>query len=452
MLLLSEKMLFGTDGIRGTINRYPMTPEEMLKLALALGRFLQDFSRHEKGYKNKVVIVKDTRLSGYIIESILTGGLAAMGVNVTLVGPLPTPAVPMLIKSLRADLGIMITASHNPFYDNGIKLFNHHGCKLSFDKEKEIENLLKNHLAIEEDPGHLGKVIRIEDVQGRYIEFVKSSFPKELNLEGLRIVIDSANGAAYKIAPAVLWELGAEVVALGSDPNGLNINDSCGSMHPSALAAKVVETRSDLGIALDGDGDRLLVCDEIGKIVQGDHLIGLIAEFLQKKGKLKGGVVLTHLANSALEKRMKEIGIKVFRTNVGDKNVFYEMKKHHCNFGGETSGHIILSDYSSTGDGIIAALQILALLKESNQKASEILHYFPLTPQSSISINYDGDYSEQTKNRITKFQEENLDKRIIVRKSGTEKLLRLMVEGDHQQEVDRTLQNLKEILMVDLQH
>ena len=446
-------MIFGTDGVRGTINRYPMTPEAMLKFALALGQFLQEnLCRHEKGYKNKVVIVKDTRLSGYIIESILTGGLAAMGVNVTLVGPLPTPAVPMLIKSLRADLGIMITASHNPYYDNGIKLFNHHGCKLSFDKELEIQELLQKDITIEEDPGALGKVIRIEDVQGRYIEYVKSCFPKELNLEGLRIVIDCANGAAYKIAPAVLWELGAEVVTLGTDPTGLNINDSCGSMHPSALAAKVVETRSDLGIALDGDGDRLLVCDEMGKIVEGDHLIGLIAEFLQKKGKLRGGLVITHLANSALETRMQSLGIKVFRTNVGDKNVFYEMKKHQSNFGGESSGHIILGDYSSTGDGIIAALQILALLKEKNEKASEILHYFPLTPQSSISIKYDGDYNEQIENKIKQVRESNPEQRIIVRKSGTEKVLRLMVEGDLQQEVDKTLQNLKEILMVELPH
>ena len=452
-------MLFGTDGIRGTINKYPITPIEILKFSIAIGIMLQRncAAKHEKSYKPKVIIAKDTRLSGYVIESALTSGLAAIGVNVTLVGPMPTPSVPMLIKSIRADLGIMITASHNPFHDNGLKIFNEHGYKLSSENEESLQNIilelqesqLESNLA---DPEMLGKVVRLEDVHGRYIEYVKSCFPKHLTLEGIRIVVDCANGAAYKIAPSVFWELGAEVVTIGTDPNGININDGCGSMNPSALCAKVIETRSDIGIALDGDADRILICDEMGKVISCDHIIAIIASFLQSKNKLRGdGVVITHVSNSGLINYFSQLGIKTYTTNIGDKHVANEMRKRKCNLGGESSGHIILSDYTSTGDGIIAALQVMAFLKEKEIAASDILDIFPLTPQQSISIKIlDGLNPLTNESKISlvdKIKNDNPDVRIIVRKSGTESVIRVMVEGHNLQQVDSIIQQLKEILI-----
>ncbi len=454
-------MLFGTDGIRGTINKYPMTPIEILRFSIAIGIMVQRIcaSKHEKSYKAKVIIAKDTRLSGYVVESALTAGLAAVGINVTLVGPMPTPSVPMLIKSIRADLGIMITASHNPFHDNGLKIFDENGCKLSSEYEQSLQNIileqkespLENHLAT---PELLGKVVRLEDVHGRYIEYVKSCFPKNLTLEGIRVVVDCANGASYRIAPNVFWELGAEVVTIGIDPNGININDGCGSINPSALCAKVVETRSDIGIALDGDADRLLICDEMGKVISGDHIIATIAYFLKSKNKLRGdGVVITHVSNSALENYFSELGLKTYKTNVGDKHVADEMRKRKCNFGGESSGHIILNDYTSTGDGIIAALQIMAFLKEKGMVASDILDIFHLTPQQSISIEMPCNINPLTNDSkillIEQIKNENPDVRIIVRKSGTENVIRVMVEGHNLQQVDIIIQQLKEILTVD---
>ncbi len=435
-----------------------MTPIEILNFSIAIGIMVQRIcaSKHEKSYKPKVIIAKDTRLSGYVIESALTSGLAAIGINVTLVGPMPTPSVPMLIKSIRADLGIMITASHNPFHDNGLKIFDENGYKLSSEYEQSLQNIileqkeypLDKYLA---DPEMLGKVVRLEDVHGRYIEYVKSCFPKHLTLEGIRIVVDCAHGAAYKIAPSVFWELGAEVVTIGTEPNGININDGCGSINPSALCAKVIETRSDIGIALDGDADRVLICDETGKVISCDHIIATIALFLQSKNKLRGdGVVITHVSNSALKNYFSQMGIQTYTTNVGDKHVANEMRKRQCNLGGESSGHIILSDYTSTGDGIIAALQIMAFLKEKGMAASDILDIFPLTPQKSISIEMLGGINPLTNDSktslIEQIKNENTDVRIIVRKSGTENVIRVMAEGHNLQQVDSIIQQLKEIL------
>jgi phosphoglucosamine mutase len=446
-------MLFGTDGIRGTINKYPMLPCEILKFSLAIGSMLQKIAeeKHGKGYKPKVIIAKDTRLSGYIIESALTAGLASVGVNVTLVGPMPTASVPMLIKSIRADLGIMITASHNPFHDNGLKIFDDNGYKLSKDDE-EFLHIIQEDAASFAEPSELGKVNRLEDVHGRYIEYVKSCFPKDLTLEGIRVVVDCANGAGYKIAPAVFWELGAEVVSLGVEPNGININEGCGAIFPGLLSAKVIETRSNIGIALDGDGDRLLVCDEMGKIVNGDHIIGIIAKFLQSKQRLKGGgIVVTRLANSALEEYLKNLGLHIYRTEVGDKNVAFEMKEKNCNFGGETSGHIILGDYTSTGDGIISALQILAFLKETGQPASDLLHPFQLMPQRSISVGIpyqSNPLEDQIKSSlIDNIRAENNDIRLIVRRSGTENVIRIMAEGKDERKLDMIIEMIKEVLL-----
>lgn len=452
-------MLFGTDGIRGTINKFPMLPQDILRFSIAIGTMLQTIcaSKHEKGYRAKVIIAKDTRLSGYVVESALTAGFAAVGINVTLVGPMPTASVPMLIKSIRADLGIMITASHNPFHDNGLKIFDESGYKLSVEHEQMLQQIIieqdKEELhANLAEPSELGKVNRLEDVHGRYIEYVKSCFPKHLNLEGVRVVVDCANGAGYKIAPSVFWELGAEVVTIGTDPNGININDGCGSTYPSLLSAKVIETRSNIGIALDGDGDRLLVCDEMGKIVHGDHIIGIIATFLKSKNKLRGdGVVVTHLSNSSLATYLQAIGLNTYKTNVGDKNVAHEMRKRNCNFGGETSGHIILSDYTSTGDGIIAALQIMAFLKENDCIASDVLHLFPLTPHKSISVGmpygHNPLHNKEKVALIEQVQTEHPEVRLIVRKSGTESVIRIMSEGHDEKQVDNVIEKVKQILV-----
>ncbi len=444
-------MLFGTDGIRGTINMYPMTPSIVLRFSIAVGLLLQRISatRHSKGHKAKVIIAKDTRLSGYVIEPALTSGLASVGINVMLVGPMPTPAVPMLIKSLRADLGIMITASHNPFHDNGLKIFDENGYKLSSEYERQLQQTIIEYDSPEYNgldhslaaPDALGRVSRLDDAHGRYIEYVKSCFPKHLTLEGMKIVVDCANGATYRLAPSALWELGADVITVGTDPNGININEGCGSMHPSTLSTKVIETGSDIGIALDGDGDRVLICDEMGNVIHGDHVIGLIAVALHKNGKLCGdGVVTTHACNGALDKYLSNVGLKTYRTNIGDKYVSQEMRHRKCNFGGETSGHIILGDYTTTGDGTIAALQITAILKASGKNASEILHAFPLNPQSSISIPIPSRKNPlddvEVQFALEEIKQKNNDIKIIVRKSGTENVVRVTVEGQDMQKVE----------------
>jgi phosphoglucosamine mutase len=392
-----------------------------------------------------VVIGKDTRLSGYVIEPALTAGLASVGMDVFLVGPVPTPAVSMLTRSIRADIGIMISASHNPYCDNGIKIFTRDGHKLSDKLEKEIETLIDGditpHLAKSEN---FGRVKRLDDASNRYIEFVKNSFPKDKTLTGLKIVVDCANGASYNIAPKIFWELGAEVIAIGTEPNGFNINEKCGSTHPEALQKKVVEEKADIGIALDGDADRLLVVDEKGNVIDGDKLIALIAEKLHNDGNLKKDtVVITQMSNLALENYLSYIGVSTVRSQVGDRYVLEEMRKNGYNFGGEQSGHIVLSDYSSTGDGLIAALQVLSAMCDSKKPASEILNLFELFPQILKNTKFDqGKKNPLEEKSVQDFvKEKELEiagsGRILVRKSGTENLIRVMVEGKSKEQIEK---------------
>ncbi len=430
---------FGTDGIRGTANKFPMTAEIALKVGMAVGAKFND-----KTHRHRVVIGKDTRLSGYVIEPALTAGLAAVGMDVFLVGPVPTPAVSMLTRSIRADIGIMISASHNPYHDNGIKIFTRDGNKLSDQIEMEIEEMIdsdiSSNLAKSEN---FGRVTRLDDASNRYIEFVKSSFPRELNLTNLKIVVDCANGAAYKIAPKILWELGAEVIEIGTEPNGFNINEKCGSTHPEALCKKVIEERADIGIALDGDADRLVIVNEKGEVVSGDKLIAAIAEKLHDEGDLKGDrVVITQMSNLALENFLGYIGVSTIRSQIGDRYVLEEMKKNRCNFGGEQSGHLVLSDYSTTGDGLIAALQILAIICKSKKKVSEITNLFEPFPQILKNTKFNGTNGNplektEIKEFILKKERELAQSgRILVRKSGTENLIRVMAEGKDQKQIE----------------
>ncbi len=423
---------FGTDGIRGQTNTFPMTAEIALKVGMAVGaKFIDGNHRH------RVVIGKDTRLSGYVIEPALTSGLAAVGMDVFLVGPVPTPAVAMLTKSMRADIGIMISASHNPFYDNGIKIFKRDGSKLSDKIQNEIEELIDGNIdSFLAQPKDLGRVVRIDDASNRYIEFVKNTFPKQRDLTGLKIVIDCANGAAYKIAPKIFWELGAEVISIGVDPNGFNINENCGSTKPELLSSKVLEEKADIGIALDGDADRLLIVDELGNVIDGDKIIAVIAEILHDRGELKmDKVAITQMSNLALEDYLSYIGVSTIRTQVGDRYVIEAMKKYGCNFGGEQSGHIVLSDYCSTGDGLIASLKILYKLVKSKQKVSKLFDIFKPYPQILKNVKYDKSKknpleNQDIQNLIQKQSESlNQDGRIFVRKSGTENLIRILVEG-----------------------
>ena len=439
------KKYFGTDGIRGTANKFPMTAEIALKVGMAVGaKFTKGAHRH------RVVIGKDTRLSGYVIEPALTAGLAAVGMDVFLVGPVPTPAVSMLTRSIRADIGIMISASHNPYHDNGIKIFTHDGRKLSDELEKEIEALIDGDttpfLAKSEN---LGRVKRLDDASNRYIEFVKNSFPKDKSLTDLKIVVDCANGAAYNIAPKIFWELGADVIAIGTEPNGFNINEKCGSTHPEALCKKVLEEKADIGIALDGDADRLLVVDEKGNAIDGDQLIALIAEKLHDSGNLKRDtVVITQMSNLALENYLNYIGVSTIRAQVGDRYVLEEMRKNGCNFGGEQSGHIVLSDHSTTGDGLVAALQVLAILCETKKPASEVLKLFTPFPQLLKNVKFDTSKGDPMQNKSLqdfieeKSQELGNEGRILVRKSGTENLIRVMAEGKDKKQIEKIVEEI----------
>jgi phosphoglucosamine mutase len=408
-----------------------MTPEIALKVGMVVG------NKFTKGdHRHRVVIGKDTRLSGYVIEPALTAGFAAVGMDVFLVGPVPTPAVSMITRSLRADIGIMISASHNPYTDNGIKIFDSNGHKLSDQIEREIEEMLDQDMAqFYAKATDLGKVKRLENPRGRYIEFVKNSFPKNKSLNELKVVVDSANGAAYSIAGTILWELGAQVVEIGNEPNGFNINEGCGSTNTQLLKSKVLEEKADIGIALDGDADRLVVIDEKGNEVPGDILIALIAEKLHSEGNLsRDTVAITQMSNLALEKYLSYIGINTIRTNVGDRYVLEAMKKHKCNFGGEQSGHLVLGDYSTTGDGLVAALQILTAVSESKKTVSEMTNIFELMPQILINVKFNGKNPLENQKilDLIKQEEENLGDqgRVFVRKSGTEKLIRVMVEGE----------------------
>ncbi len=429
---MSKRAYFGTDGIRGQANKHPMTAEVALRVGLAAGKLFrsQDERRH------LVVIGKDTRLSGYMIEPALVAGLTSVGMDVRLFGPLPTPAVAMMTRSMRADLGIMISASHNNFADNGIKLFGPDGYKLSDEQELKIEALmdegLQEGLAA---PRELGRVKRIDDAQARYVEIVKATFPRHLNLSGLRVVIDCANGAAYKVAPTALYELGAEVIALGDNPDGTNINEECGSTHPEAMAKMVREYRADIGIALDGDADRLVICDEKGVVVDGDQIMAIIASHLASTGTLKGGgVVATVMSNLGLERQLNGLGLSLERTAVGDRYVMQRMREGGFNLGGEQSGHLILSDLSTTGDGLIAALQVLAVMIQTGKPMSLLGRQFEPVPQLLENVRFAGGKpleAKAVKEAIADGESQlNGAGRIVVRASGTEPLIRIMAEGD----------------------
>jgi phosphoglucosamine mutase len=443
-----SRKYFGTDGIRGKANTTPMTAETALRVGMAAGRY---FIRGD--HRHRVVIGKDTRLSGYMIETALVAGFTSVGMDVLQFGPLPTPAVAMLTRSLRADLGVMISASHNAFEDNGIKLFGPDGYKLSDQVETAIEDLMDNGLEQGlAEPGKLGRAKRIEDAQARYIEFAKRTFPATQSLEGLRIVLDCANGAAYKVAREVLWELGADVVAIGVDPNGFNINQECGSTFPQTMCAKVKESRADIGIALDGDADRVVIADEKGRIIDGDQILALIARSWTKAGTLKGGgVVATVMSNLGLERFLNAMGLQLARTAVGDRYVVEHMREHGFNVGGEQSGHLVLSDFATTGDGLIAALQVLSVIAESDQKTSDAVHLFEPLPQILKNVRYRAGIKPLESQEVaTAIQdgEARLAKsgRLLIRKSGTEPLIRVMAEGDDEKLVKTVVGDIVKVL------
>jgi phosphoglucosamine mutase len=435
------RKFFGTDGIRGRTNVAPMTADTAMRVGQAAGAF---FLRGD--HRHRVVIGKDTRLSGYMMESAMVAGFTSVGMDVILVGPMPTPAVAMLTKELRADLGVMISASHNPFADNGIKLFGPDGYKLSDAAEMEIERLMTEPAVLIDAP-KIGRAKRIDDARGRYIHFAKSTFPDHLRLDGLKVVVDCANGAAYHVAPEALWELGAEVVALGTKPNGTNINDGCGSTSPEVLRETVVASGANLGLALDGDADRLIVVDENGKLVDGDQLMALIALSQKARGTLRGdGIVATVMSNLGLERKLREDGLALHRTAVGDRYVLEAMRELGCNVGGEQSGHIILSDHATTGDGLVAGLQVLAALVESEKPASEVLHMFEPVPQLLKNVRFNGGQpleADQVKAAIAGAESELGDRgRLVIRKSGTEPLIRVMAEGDDKEMVERLVDRI----------
>ena len=422
---------FGTDGIRGKANTFPMTAEVAMKVGMAAGLSFQRGS-----HRHRVVLGKDTRLSGYMIENAMVAGLTAAGMDVFLLGPIPTPAVAMLARSLRADMGVMISASHNPYYDNGIKLFGPDGYKLSDEIEQNIEAMIDTgvEMALADSEG-LGRAKRIDGVHDRYIEFAKRTLPKSMSLAGLRVVVDCANGAAYKVAPEALWELGAEVFPINVEPNGFNINQECGSTHPAGLAKKVHEVRADIGIALDGDADRVVIVDENGNVIDGDQIMALVAESWHQSGRLAGGgVVATVMSNLGLERFLSSIGLELHRTKVGDRYVVEHMRTHGLNVGGEQSGHIVLSDFSTTGDGLVSALQVLACVKRQNKPVSEVANKFEPVPQLLKNVRFSGGRPleeaavkaaiEEAKSRL------GASGRLVIRPSGTEPLIRVMAEGD----------------------
>ncbi|MCO5127129.1 MAG: phosphoglucosamine mutase [Rhodobacteraceae bacterium] len=423
------RKLFGTDGVRGTANTHPMTAEIALRLGAAAGRYFRTDGRNG----HRAVIGKDTRLSGYMLENALTAGLTSTGMNVLLLGPVPTPAVGFLTRSMRADLGIMISASHNPAEDNGIKFFGPDGFKLSDEAEAEIERLVAGTIDPAQ-PNNIGRAKRIDDGLGRYVEYAKTTFPARGQLSGMKIVIDGANGAAYKAAPQVLWELGAEVIPVGVAPNGLNINDKCGSTHIRTAAEAVVAHGADLGISLDGDADRVMILDETGQVADGDQIMALLAGRWAEAGRLRGGaLVATVMSNLGLERFLQGRGLRLERTAVGDRYVVERMREGGFNLGGEQSGHIVMTDYATTGDGLIAGLQFLAAMVETGQKASELVRQFETVPQMLKNVRYaDGKKPLETES-VKAVIEANAARikgkgRILIRKSGTEPLIRVMAE------------------------
>ena len=442
------RKFFGTDGIRGRANAEPITPATILRLAMAAGqRFRRGNHRH------LVVIGKDTRLSGYMLEPALAAGFLSMGMDVNLVGPMPTPAVAMLTRSLRADLGVVISASHNPYQDNGIKLFGPDGYKMSDDEEAAIEALMASdtldaNLATAEA---LGRAKRLEDAPGRYIEFVKQTFPRGLRLEGLKIVVDCAHGAAYRVAPAVFYELGADVIPIGVDPDGTNINQCCGATDTDMMREQVVLSDADIGIALDGDADRMIVADETGAILNGDQIMALIATSWHRAGRLRGGgIVSTVMSNLGLERFLSGQGLNLARTAVGDRYVVEHMRKAGFNVGGEQSGHIILSDFGTTGDGLVAALQVLAVLVRENRKVSDLCNLFDLLPQLLRNVRYNGGAPLEDARVIDAIEtgEAALGHagRLVIRKSGTESVIRVMAEGDDDALVTRVVDEIVDVI------
>ena len=423
------RKLFGTDGVRGRANSYPMTAEMALKLGAAAGRYF----RREGSAAHRVVIGKDTRLSGYMLENALTAGLTSTGMNVLLLGPVPTPAVGFLTRSMRADLGVMISASHNPHQDNGIKFFGPDGFKLSDEAEAEIEAIVAGDITPAE-PSLIGRARRIEDGRGRYQEFVKTTFPAGLRLDGLKVVIDCAHGAAYKAAPEVLWELGAEVIAVGVSPNGTNINDHVGSTHTKAAADAIVAHGAHLGISLDGDADRVMILDETGRVADGDQIMALLASRWADEGRLKGGtLVATVMSNLGLERFLTQRGLRLERTAVGDRYVVEAMRRGGWNLGGEQSGHIVMTDYATTGDGLIAGLQFLAEMARTGQAASRLVDQFQTVPQLLQNIRFPAGSTPLASVKVQATIAANEQRiagkgRILIRKSGTEPLIRVMAE------------------------
>ncbi|MEO0392364.1 MAG: phosphoglucosamine mutase [Pseudomonadota bacterium] len=445
--MTKTRQFFGTDGIRGTANMEPMTPETALRVAMATGAVL-----NRGNHRHRAVIGKDTRLSGYMIEPALTSGFIAMGIDVILVGPMPTPAVAMLTQSLRADLGVVISASHNPYQDNGIKLFGADGYKLSDEVELAIEAKLAQ--GFDKDraaPDALGKASRLEDASGRYVEYVKNTIAGGRRFSGLTVALDCAHGAAYRVAPQILWELGAEVIELGTDPNGRNINAGVGATAPEALAQAVVEQGADIGIALDGDADRLIVVDQHGLVVDGDQIMALLAGNWAARGRLKGGgAVATVMSNLGLERYLYSQGLTLARTAVGDRYVVEHMREHGFNLGGEQSGHLIMSDYSTTGDGLLAALQILNIMARESRDAASLLSVFEPVPQLLKNIRFAGDNPLNSEAVQTVIEEGKaiLDDtgRVLVRPSGTEPKIRVMAEGDEPGQVEQVVDRIIEAI------
>jgi phosphoglucosamine mutase len=440
--------LFGTDGIRGKANHYPMTGE----IAFEVGRAAAYVLRKANG-RNKILIGKDTRLSGYMLESALTSGICSMGTNVVLVGPLPTPGIAFVTRSLRVDAGVVISASHNPYDDNGIKFFSADGFKLPDSTENEIEKAMFTEAleSIRPEGAGIGKAYRVDDAAGRYIEYIKSTFPKGRTLEGLKVVIDCSNGSAYKITPFVLTELGADVIAINSKPDGININANCGAMHPEAMQKAVLEYKADIGIAHDGDADRTIICDERGELVDGDKIMAMCALDMKKDGKLKGDtVVATVMSNLGFEVFLKRSGIKLIRTKVGDRYVVEEMLKRGCNLGGEQSGHIIFLDHNTTGDGPVTALQVLSIMCRRGKSLSNLASSIPIYPQVLLNVpirrHKSIDDFPNINSAIKKAEKKLVSGRILVRPSGTEPKVRVMVEGDNMEEITAIAEEIAEVI------
>jgi phosphoglucosamine mutase len=438
-----KRKYFGTDGIRGQSNLFPMTPDLAMRVGIAVGTIFRNGA-----HRHRVVIGKDTRLSGYMLENAMVAGFTAAGLDVFLLGPIPTPGVAMLTRSLRADVGVMISASHNPFEDNGIKLFGPDGYKLSDDLEGQIEELLEKDMTAQlAKSQEIGRAKRVEGDIYRYIEHAKRTLPRDVTLQGLRVAIDCANGAAYKVAPLALWELGADVVTIGNEPNGTNINLDCGSTHPAALSKKVNEVRADIGIALDGDADRVLIVDENGTVIDGDQLMAVIADSWATDGMLKGGgIVATVMSNLGLERYLNGRGLNLHRTKVGDRYVVEHMRQHGFNVGGEQSGHLVLSDFGTTGDGLVAALQILACVKRQGKPVSEVCHRFEPVPQvlKNVRVSTGMPLENVSVRQAIADAEAELatNGRLLIRPSGTEPLIRVMAEGDDRAQVERIVDEL----------